>query len=453
MASRRNDEPVLIDELGRNELVHDVARDVAKRPAPLVIGVHGDWGAGKTSFLHQLHWRLSGDCPQQTEEEREQAKQISVLPDASHVTVIWFEAWRYQHETAPVVALLQEIRMQLPLVPKLWTGGKKLGEVAAQSALRSLEHVTKHLGFHAKKAREEGERWEREHHATPLPSFTIRKELEYALKQILGKSKKGAPTPRLVVLVDDLDRCEPQAAYRLLEGIKVYLNLSNCVFVLGMDQRIIQSAIAKHLPEGAPELPAVLARDYLEKLCQDIRHLPMITAPEDVFVRWLGSYGDKDVFIKQAVRETRCLPANARKLKAFCNVLPRFLRSVPMGLTDGNLERETRVALLVACLYHFHQDVYRILEGHPRFYHDVLLPWAQGEPKRHPVLEGLKRTETPEEDRSERYATISVGGLVPAYPDPAVGNYLRVQRLIHSLGAVTESEIMRYTSAPKVDHV
>lgn len=60
-----NDEPALLDALGFTELVQQVGEAVAYCEAPQVFGVHGDWGSGKTSFLHQLHWHLVGNCPQQ----------------------------------------------------------------------------------------------------------------------------------------------------------------------------------------------------------------------------------------------------------------------------------------------------------------------------------------------------------------------------------------------------
>lgn len=70
-----NDEPTLADGLGRLDLVRAVAEASATCKPPQVFGVHGDWGLGKTSFLHQLHFCLAGECPQQDDTAVEGAKQ------------------------------------------------------------------------------------------------------------------------------------------------------------------------------------------------------------------------------------------------------------------------------------------------------------------------------------------------------------------------------------------
>ena len=62
-----NDEPTLLDSLGRKMLIEEVGEAIASCTPPQVFGVHGDWGLGKTSFLHQVQWYLTGDCPQQSE--------------------------------------------------------------------------------------------------------------------------------------------------------------------------------------------------------------------------------------------------------------------------------------------------------------------------------------------------------------------------------------------------
>jgi len=53
----RNDEPVLLDDLKRWRLVSEVGDSIANCHPPQVMGVHGDWGLGKTSFMHQVHIR------------------------------------------------------------------------------------------------------------------------------------------------------------------------------------------------------------------------------------------------------------------------------------------------------------------------------------------------------------------------------------------------------------
>src|SRR4051794_28821452 len=102
-----NDEPTMVDCLNRYPLVREVGDTIRRCAPPHVLGVHGDWGAGKTSFMHQLHWYLVGECPQQSELEKSEldlSSQWSDWKPDPNITVIWFEAWRYQSEKVPVVA-------------------------------------------------------------------------------------------------------------------------------------------------------------------------------------------------------------------------------------------------------------------------------------------------------------------------------------------------------------
>lgn len=79
-------------KLGRDNLVEQVAREIAEGEAPLVFGIHGDWGSGKTSFLCQLANELSEQCPVHRDAEKPKRR----LTDITNVFTVWFEAWRYQ---------------------------------------------------------------------------------------------------------------------------------------------------------------------------------------------------------------------------------------------------------------------------------------------------------------------------------------------------------------------
>ena len=49
---------VLVDALERRELVREVGDSIAECDPPQVFGVHGDWGLGKTSFMHHICTRV-----------------------------------------------------------------------------------------------------------------------------------------------------------------------------------------------------------------------------------------------------------------------------------------------------------------------------------------------------------------------------------------------------------
>jgi hypothetical protein len=384
--------------------------------------------------------------------------------------VVWFEAWRYQHEPSPVVALLHEIRGQLSRLVRATKWGKKILEVTLRSGLLQLEQIANfasiqsggpalfpaNRGGIAATIQEQGERYEREHLAEKLPAEAMREQLEHAFEQLLGRKKgdKVGEGRRVVVLIDDLDRCEPQATYRLLEGIKIYLNIPNCVFVLGMDQRIIEDAIAESAP-GAKDKPDVArrrAREYLEKLFQEVYHLPIVQDVPTQLLAWLRDDFGK---VPQSTRDDLkallneypdCLPANPRKIKAFAAVLWRFLtepdeKAIAAGHFTAIREHTETAArnpylslvVVMASLYHFHPRVYRILEAHPAEFYTKLWQWCanagEGKDAFHDCLAGLERAFTVSSPAQAGSNTLPE--MTSLLPDYSRGDVLRIQKLLY----------------------
>ena len=106
--SFQSDEAALVDLMDREVMVTRLADRIHDCTPPQVFGVHGDWGAGKTSFLHQLFLRLAGECPQNpawTKDHPEQGVWTAKSKKyADRITTVWFEAWRYQREAEHAVS-------------------------------------------------------------------------------------------------------------------------------------------------------------------------------------------------------------------------------------------------------------------------------------------------------------------------------------------------------------
>ena len=459
-----NDEPTLLDALDRETLIREVGEAVATCNPPQVFGVHGDWGLGKTSFLHQVQWYLTGDCPQQPDAAVKEAK----TPERKNahekyketIQAIWFDAWRYQNEDAPVVALLHEMRAQLSWRSRAVRRAGRTAEVAARGALLSMEELTKKIGFQYSRFRQAEREWKAENLASALPSHTLREHLQKAIEQLLPPKRKDSASPRLAVFIDDVDRCEPEAAYRLLEGLKIYLTLGNCVFVLGMNQKAIEEAIATRMGNDAKRTEAddsrtVRATAYMEKLCQNVWRLPAVREPNRVLYGLLEKTIVSEAVrerIRQAVDGHRCLPPNPRRLKGLANLLGRFSSRLP-PVQEGESDNEAaileaRLLVIVTYVYQFHHDLYVRWEAEPGLY-ERIYEWCRGRNVDLPFLKPLtlpKRMLEPGsgEGRPHRRDEVDVQ-TESTYPDPTEAGVFWIQPLVLALGnEVGPSRFKRY---------
>ena len=446
-----NDEPALLDALDRGSLIEEVGEAIAHCKPPQVFGVHGDWGLGKTSFLHQVQWYLTGDCPQQPESITDElkkkandagadapAQKCGVYKAVAHT--VWFDAWRYQNEAAPVVALLHEMRTQLSWGNRAVNAVDRGAKVAVRGALLSMEDLTRKIGFQYSRFQQANREWEVENLAAALPSHTLREHLHAAVEQLLPQELPGSPPPKLVVFIDDVDRCEPEAAYRLLEGLKIYLTLDNCVFVLGMNQKAIEEAIAQRMKAEAGDAPTMRAAAYMEKLCQNVWRLPALRRPEQVLYELLeGTVKDENVrgWIMRGMEEPeyQCLPPNPRRLKGLANLIGRLSSRLPDGQSDKTMIFETQLLMIVACTYQFHHDLYVRWESDPSLFHEIR-EWCRGVDPRLSFFKPLKLPL----HQADQDSTAPVLYFGSTYPDPGAANVFWAQPLVLHLAEVVVPE-------------
>jgi hypothetical protein len=273
------DEPIadsLEDLLGFGDLVRLIQTSIYHTKTPFVYGVLGDWGSGKTSILRLLECLLDEDF----------------MNSAHPFVPIWFNAWQYENEANIVYPLLHAIKRdydrRVGAFDELKEFGKKFLQVVVTSTLAltdlGLRVVTKYftdeglkledIADHLKSIQEHPSELQRVLDGWVDQVTKLQSTFETLLDIYAGElaalhSGIAKDDVRFVILIDDLDRCLPETAIAVLESIKNHLSVKNCVFVLGLNSRVIYQGI--RIKYQGLEIDG---REYLEKILNYSFYIP-----------------------------------------------------------------------------------------------------------------------------------------------------------------------------------
>jgi len=280
------------------DLIIDIIKD--ESVLPITIGVFGDWGSGKSSILKIVN------------EEFEKVEDTDSL-------CIYFNGWTFEGYDDAKAALLNTIlkelennkkisaelkntikekakklwksvdwmrgagmvmkNIALPAVSAYFTGGISLVPYAIQKLSEWSDNPEKII---EKLQTEEGKaiyksfiKERKEENSTSINAVAeFREDFNDLLKSTRFK--------RLVVIIDDLDRCSPERIIENLEAIKLFLNVPNTAFIIGADPRIVKYAIEFKYKndKDIEEDNSRIVIDYLEKLIQLPYSLPKLSESE-----------------------------------------------------------------------------------------------------------------------------------------------------------------------------
>jgi hypothetical protein len=345
-----NDSPVSTqaqDSLGLYRQADEVALALNSTEPPFVLGIHGAWGAGKTSLLRLLKVALG---------ERFKSDKVRNW-------VVFFEPWRYQHEVSPAVALLQAIREQLSIEQKVGDKAAKIAKTTLVTATAMLDRLISGVpGGLLTTARTEGERIEKAEGRELLGADSLRTLFEATIEQVLSWDETTT-TRRLVVLVDDLDRCHDEAVIRLLEAFKLYFSVPNAHFVVAADPRAVERAATRVLFKDRSDDGPALGREYCGKLIQSVWPLPPLADPNQ-FIKKLwprdpSVEGRSGEDLVDMIEARPLLPPNPRQIKRYLGELRHRLRQNPALFKDENMFKG---AVVFQAMQTFHPDLYVLLQ-------------------------------------------------------------------------------------------
>ena len=309
---------------------------------PFTIGVFGQWGSGKSSTLRMLDERLARE-------------------HANRFVRVRFNPWFYRGELNMLLPLLHTLHQTLDADPKhrFATAAARIATVTAKlGASIFLKKLTANaVSF--KDVEELEQAYLREHGQIAGEISRLHDTLQEQADSIARQGDRC----RLVLLVDDLDRCEPDEIINVLEAIKRFLDLRHVFVVLAVDKEIIDRGINIRYRQFGLEddRQTAIGAEYLEKMIQlPLQLLPLAEAQVGAFVDALAGslQGSKDVqLLKELVQP------NPRKIKRILNTL-----AIASGILDGpvgpgEIPQELLVRLVVLQVQH--SDVYAHAASQP----------------------------------------------------------------------------------------
>ena len=258
--------------LERNPYIHNFISMLLNIEKGGVIAIDGEWGSGKTYFVHQVKWLL--DCTSKNIDGEVESVLSRIVPKLDNIKshkykAFYYDAWKYDKSNNPFFTLLRTMILAFGGIDYF---NQKKGFI--ESLLKSASHIVKGITPIDVESIFNGiKEFSGINDTTPLSELEFIEQMDSQVNSFLDYICEGQ-YDKLVVFIDELDRCRPSFAVELLEIIKHYFNNDKLIFVLSTNLKEFQYCIKHYYGEGFD------GWKYLDRFI-DIRiTLPKITVEE-----------------------------------------------------------------------------------------------------------------------------------------------------------------------------
>lgn len=241
--------------------VFDIIRHT-NTPTPTAIAIYGDWGTGKTSSMKWLEGLIN------------QWNEKGKIRNKTKVRTVWFYPWKYHDKDDVWRGLISEVilkgvEIEGANIKRVTKAAKQFGLFLGKGFIHTLSAIKLKAGdakttgeaeFDLSCIKDIISEYDKNIH----PEKAFLNEFEESFKGWLNETL--GDDERMVIFIDDLDRCMPQVALGVLEALKLYLNIEKLIFVVGVDKDVIEPLVNKHYKDLG--LDEYKSSNYLAKMFQ-----------------------------------------------------------------------------------------------------------------------------------------------------------------------------------------
>lgn len=321
-------ETLLNDQLGRNEELRQFVRLLNSIDGNCTIALDGDWGSGKTFFVKQAQMIIDSFNEYKnkkaiSEKDEENIKMVkdkfSDLGIKLQATA-YYDAWENDNEDDPLLSILYSIistadcdkdffKQQKPIAllkSIANTITTKAFSIPLKDLLEALseEDIFKKLKQHK----------------------TLRENVTEFLNELIPFG-----STRLVIFIDELDRCKPSYAVKMLERIKHFFSNENIIFVFAINSFELQNTIRQYYGNSFN------AYQYLDRFFDLRVELRDIDINKFIEVQGIWTYNEYDQHMDICYSADRAI---ARHFKFKMRTIDRFFKQVKI-LQNNVLQKRT----------------------------------------------------------------------------------------------------------------
>lgn len=265
--------------LERNTYIHNFILMLLNIEKGGVIAIDGEWGSGKTYFVHQVKWLL--DSASENIDDDIKTVLNSTSPKLDNIIghkykLFYYDAWKHDKSNNPFFTLLRSMiitfggidyfKKEMGFIKSLLKGASHIVKGVTPIDVESIFKGTKTLcGINDE---------------DQFSELEFIEQMDVQVNSFLDYICEGQ-YEKLVIFIDELDRCKPSFAVELLEIIKHYFNHDKVIFVLSTNLSEFQHCIKQYYGEGFNgwkyldrfidlrlTLPTISTEDYYKYLWQ-----------------------------------------------------------------------------------------------------------------------------------------------------------------------------------------
>lgn len=239
------------DSIQRKKYVQRFAKILSRMEDDCyTVALNGDWGSGKTFFVKQIKMILDAYNPHSNMAAGQRTAVQQCYRDAScpnSYATVYYDAWAFDNHDDPILSLVYAaLKSGCGEEPE----GK--GNSLIEAAVRVIDVIkgTNLAEIYEAFKNHQPEKLTAEIEKTEDIKDSIRAFIDTLIQE------KGN---RLIIFIDELDRCKPDYAIRLLERIKHYFDDERITFVFSVNLTQLQWTVKSYYGNSFD------ATGYLEK--------------------------------------------------------------------------------------------------------------------------------------------------------------------------------------------
>ncbi len=244
------------DEINNSKYIKQLINLLSGINTNNIICIDGEWGAGKTFLVKQLIYLIE-KCRDNNELDNFpsiSSFKYNIANVIDNNVAFYYNAWKNDDHKDPFESLIFNILDKYPTYKDEITNGIN-GMELLQEVINILTKIVSNKLFGIDYSAEKMDKIKTfEDLAKEINTYEEKKEI---FKKLIDKILQNK---RMILIIDELDRCNPRYAIKLLEIVKHFYNLKNVTVILVSNNKEFVKVIEHEYGNGFD------AYNYLHKI-------------------------------------------------------------------------------------------------------------------------------------------------------------------------------------------